>query len=174
MPRERAARACCARRRSSSRGAAKPRRRRSTVSLLPAERAFVLDGDDPVAALRAALAPLARERLRCTVVLPNRLVRYALVPFDAAVSGADEELALARFHFTRIHGERAKDWVLRLSPGARGATRLASAVDPALVAEIRASFPRERKPRLVSIQPWLMAAFNRWRSELGRESGWLV
>ncbi len=62
--------------------------------------------------------PLRRERMNVTVVLSNHFVRYAVVPFDSAVSGAsEEELALARFHFTKIHGERAKGWEVRMSEG---------------------------------------------------------
>ena len=144
------------------------------MSLLSAERLTLFVADESLGALREALAPLAKKRVRVTVVLSNRLVRYAVVPFDAGVSGADEELALARFHFTRIHGERAKGWSLRLSPGSHGSARLASAVDPALTEAIRACFPRTARPRLTSIQPYLMAAWNRWRGELGRELGWLV
>jgi len=144
------------------------------VSLLWAERRFFLESESSLAALRAQLEPLARKRVRASVVLSNRLVRYAIVPFDPAVSGPGEELALARFHFTRIHGERAKSWAVRLSPGRRGAARLASAVDPALLAAIGESFPRERRPRLASIQPYLMEAFNLSRDALARENGWLV
>ena len=144
------------------------------MSLLSAERLTLRVADESLSGLRETLAPLAKKRVRVGVILANRLVRYAVVPFDAAVSGADEELALARFHFTRIHGERAKGWSLRLSPGLHGTARLASAVDPALIDAIRACFPREARPRLVSIQPSLMAAWNRWRGQLSRDNGWLV
>ncbi len=109
---------------------------------------------------------------RVTLVLSNRLVRYALVPDDPGVSGREEELALARFHFTRIHGERAKAWSLRLG-GAVGATRLASAVDAELPDALRGAFPRTGGARLVSVQPYFMAAFNAVRGAL-RELGWLV
>jgi hypothetical protein len=127
-----------------------------------------------VDALRRHLDPLKAVRLKATVVLSNRLVRYAIVPFDAAVSGADEERALARFHLTRIYGERAKSWDLRLGDAQPGRPRLACALDEGLLAALRACFPAGRGPRLASVQPWLMAAFNRWRGALGRDSAWLV
>lgn len=120
-------------------------------------------------ALREAIA--AEGPVRATVVLSNRLVRYALVPFDPAVSGAGEEAALARFHFVRIHGERAKAWDIRLGE-AHGAARLACAVDAGLVDALRACFAG--KARLVSIQPYLMAAFNRVRARLERAPAWLA
>jgi len=127
-----------------------------------------------VAALAEAAGPLRGERLDVTVVLSNHFVRYAIVTIDAALSGAEEQLALARFHFARIYGERAKGWDIRLSEGARGATRLASAVDSGLIPAIGACFPREGKARLVSVQPYLMSAFNQWRSSISTEGSWLL
>ena len=45
------------------------------------------------------------EKLDLTVVLSNHFARYTIVqPQEDAT--AEEELALARFHFARIHGER--------------------------------------------------------------------
>jgi hypothetical protein len=134
----------------------------------------VMESDQPLDALRSAVAALGKKRLQATVVLSNRFVRYAVVPCDAAVSGPEEELALARFHFSRIHGERAKGWDLRLSDGPSGAARLASAVDAGLVAAIRGCFPSGSGAKLVSVQPYLMAAYNRWRDAIAREDAWLV
>ena len=130
--------------------------------------------DGALEALKKHLETLKAERLNVTVVLSNRLVRYALVPFDAAVSGQEEELALARFHFTRIYGERAKSWDLRLSEGAAGGARLASGIDDGLLQALRACFPRTEHPRLVSVQPYLMAAFNRCRRSIAKDGTWLV
>jgi hypothetical protein len=134
--------------------------------------------DGAVEALKKHLESLKAERLKVTVVLSNRLVRYALVPFDAALSGPEEELALARFHFTRIYGERAKTWDLRIGEGGPGGARIASGVDEGLLAALRACFPSTGRARLVSVQPYLMAAFNTWRSgwsaAVGKEGAWLV
>jgi hypothetical protein len=127
-----------------------------------------------VAALEAALAPLHAERVDATVVLSNQFVRYAIVKPDATLSGAEEALGHARFHFTRVYGERARGWDVRLSPARGSAPRLASALDPGLVPAIAACFPRGVKARLVSVQPYLMAAFNRWRTELAHDEGWLL
>jgi hypothetical protein len=102
-----------------------------------------------------------------TVVASNRLVRYVVVPRTAGVSGDVEELALARHHFLRVHGERSRDWDVRYSRE----TGLASAVDKGLVEELRESL----KPhRLVSLQPYLMAAFNRLRARVPKEGAWIV
>lgn len=127
-----------------------------------------------IAALAEATGPLRGERVDATVVLSNHFVRYAIVTTDAALSDREERLALARFHFARIYGERAKGWDVRLGDGPRGAARLASAVDAGLIPAIGACFPLEGKARLVSVQPYLMSAFNQWRSAMAKEDGWLL
>jgi hypothetical protein len=127
-----------------------------------------------VAALATALEPLRGERLDATLVLSNHFVRYAIVRPDAALASPAEQLGLARFQFGRIYGERAKGWDVRLGPARRGAPRLASAVDAGLVPAVRAAFARGAKARLVSVQPYLMAAFNHWRASFAQADGWLL
>ena len=147
-----------------------------------AKRAIDCDpafGADPwqgaAAALATAVAPLLGDRVDVTVVLSNSFVRYAIVPFDSAVSNREEELALTRFHFARVHGERAKGWEVRMSAAARhGASRMASAVDAGLTAAIRACFPPRAKAQLASVQPYLMSAFNLWRGDLAGKDAWLL
>ena len=107
------------------------------------------------------------DHLKVTVVLSNRLVRYAIVPHDAAVSTPEEEQALARFHFVRIYGERAKSWELRLSE-----SRLACGIDTDLLKAVKECFPASGRARLVSVQPWLMAAYNHWKP--AQQPAWLV
>ncbi len=105
---------------------------------------------------------------RVTVVLCGELVRYALVPRSDALADAAEEQAYLRHHFAKVHGERAKSWVFRWSEG------LASAIDLRLLEGLRASFPPRGKARLASVQPALMRAINRWRSEFPASGAWLV
>jgi hypothetical protein len=117
------------------------------------------------ASLKEALAGWPRADV--TIVASNRLVRYVVVPDTAGVSGEGEELALARHHFTRVYGERARDWDVRFSPS----TGLASAVDLSLIEELKEGL----KPhRLVSFQPYLMASFNRLRKRMPRDGAWIV
>jgi hypothetical protein len=96
---------------------------------------------------------------RRTVVIPNRQVRYAIVPWHDALEGEAEEQAYLRHHFAKVHGERAKGWVFRWSQG------LASAVDKALLTEVK---------NVVSIQPAFMASFNRSRKKIPAGGAWLV
>ena len=113
-------------------------------------------GPDPwQGAVNALRAHEFKQRCRVTVILSNHLVRYALVPWNEALSGAAEEEAYVRHHFRKIHGERAKDWTVRASEAPRRAPRLASAIDTKLLEELKRSFPKG-KAKLVSVQPRLM------------------
>lgn len=105
-----------------------------------------------------------------TIVASNRLVRYVVVPRSSEVSEGDEAEALARHHFARVHGERARQWHVRYAP----AGGLASAVDLSLLEGLREFFGQCKRQRLASLQPYLMAAFNRWRARIPREGAWLV
>jgi hypothetical protein len=125
----------------------------------------------------AALAPLAVEigkNAEVTVVLSNHFVRYTLVPRSEALANAEEETAFVRYCFSKTHGERSKEWDVRLSRGSAGPMRIASAVDSKLIEAIRSVFPAGARAKLVSVQPYLMSAFNRWRSLLKGARAWLL
>jgi hypothetical protein len=135
-------------------------------------------GPEPWRGAVAALSQLA-EGIRdanaiVTVVLSNHFARYAMIPWSAGLSNAEEETAFVRYCFAKVHGERSKDWDLRLSRAPTGSARIASAVDSALVQAIRASFPAGAKARLASVQPYLMSAFNRWRALVKGARAWFL
>ena len=109
-----------------------------------------------------------------TLVLSNHFVRYTLVPENKSVSGAEEELAFARYCFNKIHGERSKGWEVRLTGSSSDPARVASAVDSGLLQAIRGCFPAGGKARLVSVQPYLMSAFNLCREIAGKYATWLL
>jgi hypothetical protein len=112
------------------------------------------------------------EKVDVTVVLSNHFARYTVVPPQEGAS-ADEDLALARFQFSKIHGERAKGWEVRISRAGDG-PRLACAIDTSLLEGLKARFPRGGKARLASVQPALMAAYNALRKRIPREGAWLL
>ena len=137
------------------------------MSLLWPERlTVVLEPEGGLEALRRKVAA-AQGRVDVTVVLSNHFVRYAVLPQQHGIS-PEEELALARFQFAKIHGERAKAWEVRVCEG------LACAIDAALLEGLRSCFPKTGKARLASVQPHLMAAYNRARRRIPREGAWLV
>lgn len=152
--------------------------RLSPAKVLVGEKPVSCDpsfGREPWQGAVAALKTLEwTKACRVTVVIANPLVRYAVVPWSAGLSTPAEEEAYLRHHFAKIHGERAKSWSLRASEAPAGSPRLASAVDAALIDQLKATFPKGGKARLVSVQPELMEAANRWRDAIPSEGAWLV
>lgn len=127
-----------------------------------------------LAALRIKAQAWRTDRLSVKIVLSNHFVRYALAPYSAQIHGVDQELALARFHFSKVHGDVSRAWDIRLSPAAPGASRLASAVDSALIEALRQCFGQADRPRLASVQPLLMSIFNSAGAAIPPSGAWLV
>ena len=128
-----------------------------------------------VEALGPALASVAARPCDVTVVLSNHFVRYALLPWNAALKTGAEWHALARHQFESVHGQAA-GWDLKVAPtGARGA-RIACAVETSQheSLEQKVGGTGVKGLALASVQPYLMAAFNRIRSRIGREPCWLL
>lgn len=115
----------------------------------------------------AVLAACDAAQLPAAVVLSNHFVRYAVVPWSDALDGEAEEEAYVRHHFAKVHGERAGAWALRWT--GHGESRLASAIDRALLEALKQALPR-----LVSVQPYLMAAVNQCRTSIPKSGAWLT
>lgn len=101
-----------------------------------------------------------------SIVLSNRLVRYAITPNPDSANSREELDALTRLVFERTHGEAAGAWDIRLSDAAPGRSALASAVDSDLSKALREAVEASGA-RLQSIQPYLMAAFKQQTGKNG-------
>lgn len=123
-------------------------------------------------ALEAELPEFRGGRPVATVILSNHFMRYTLVPWSEKLANADEELAFTRHCFTRVYGQAAERWALRLDQGPT-ALRLASAMDEAFLDGLRSVF-EGADIALKSIQPHLMAAFNGFRGSLRQHSAWFA
>lgn len=136
---------------------------------------------DGSSAWKGALETLAQSLLNrapwrggdATVVLSNHFVRYQLLPWSEAIGSDEEWLAYARQRFGQVHGEAAKEWVVRVDAPRRGQPTLACAMDRALLDGLEAGFAAA-KSRLVSVQPHLASAFNRLRGAFGTQPAWFV
>jgi hypothetical protein len=151
-----------------------PRRltHREIIDLAPAE------GDTP--AWQPALEALARlamdgalARAHVTLVLSSHFVHYTLVPWSALLRSEEDQLAFARQRLVSVHGSAAAGWSLRLSQAEPRRPRLACGVPQALIDALdEVMAPLGGRYR--SLQPYLMASFNRWRARLGARPGWFV
>ena len=107
----------------------------------------------------------AMSRASLDIVLSNHFVRYCLVPRDARIVNAEELVNYAHASFEHVFGDVSEGWEVCVSPAPPGSPRLAAAMDRGLLESIRAAAGRSRS-RLRSVQPYLMAAYNRLAARL--------
>jgi hypothetical protein len=127
-----------------------------------------------VAALRAEAKAWRSEFVSVSIVLCNHYMRYVVVPPSQGASGIDEARALAQFHFSKVHGEHCRSWDVRLGDARASVPQIACAVDAGLMPALRSCFPKDGRARLVSVQPYLMSAFNCWRQQFPSDGAWLL
>lgn len=126
-----------------------------------------------VDALAAKVASGALAKANVNLVLSSSFVHYAVVPWSDKLGSKEEELAFARHCFARVYDSEVDDWEIRLSGAKPGQPRLACAVEQGLTEALRARMgPLAGRYR--SLQPHLMASFNRWHVRLGERPAWLV
>jgi hypothetical protein len=129
-----------------------------------------------LAALAGQLHGMAgeRNRLRANlrVILSNRFVRYAIVPWQAGLHGGAEDAAYVRHYFAQVFGSAADGWDVCVSAAPAGHPRLASAIDAALLAGLR-DLCASARIRLKAVRAQLSTTFNCYRNSFG-ESGWFV
>jgi hypothetical protein len=136
-------------------------RERVRVGLCP-DRLVLAGSTRPVEELEALCA-----RFKATVVLSSHYVRYAVLPWSEALRTQEEWAAFAQHAFASTYGNLAAAWQVRVCDTGRRRARIASAVDAALVEKLRAL-------GAVSVQPWLMAAFNARRRMFNGQAAWFV
>jgi len=127
----------------------------------------------PVDALAVKVAAGELAKADVTLVLSNRFVHYSVVPWSDTLGSKEEELAFARHCFARVHGSDADDWEIKLSSAQPQQSRLACAVERTLLDALNTHMS-PLAGRYRSLQPHLMASFNRWRAKLGAKPGWFV
>jgi hypothetical protein len=137
---------------------------RSSVDFKVAE-SFAPDANGPewLAATEAFQRFLAMPEIgtgNLGVVLSNHFVRYMLVPWSAQISTNEEFCNYAASMFADVYGEVSSGWDVCVSAERSGSPRLAAAVDLSLLSAIRVAVAKTRL-RLASVQPYLMAAYNR-------------
>lgn len=128
----------------------------------------------PGAGLEETLAAQPKTRADVHVVLSNHFIRYALLPWSAALKSDNEWLAFAQHSFQSTHGRVTREWTIACAPAERGAARLASAVDTARLAGIREAIRLHAHLQLRSVRPYLAVAFERMRAVIDDAPTWLA
>jgi hypothetical protein len=127
----------------------------------------------PLEALGRVLAQERWRGARLRVVLADHWVRYAIVPWAAALSSQEERLAHARQVLGSVYGEAVAGWELRVSEAAPTVTRVACAVPGELIAAVK-QVCVAHGGLLLSLQSQLVAAYESWRHCLPHANAWFV
>jgi hypothetical protein len=113
----------------------------------------------PLAALREFLARPATTEGDLSVVLSNHFARFLIVPWNGEISNSEELQNYAAACFEDVYGEATATWEIRVSSEKTGKPRIACALDRGLINGLQEAVAGS-KLRLVSVQPYLMTAFN--------------
>jgi len=131
-------------------------------------------GDDWRGAVNALPEILqAHKGAEASIVLADQFARYALLPHNDAVKSNDQWLALAKHRFGALHGPVAAEWEVKVTQTAPQGARLACAIDRELIQQLVSTFVHEGV-KLIAVQPFVVAAFNRIRQQVGNGSCWIV
>jgi len=143
--------------------------------MLSGAKALELESGDDWRGAVAALPEMlkAHRGVEASVVLADQFARYALLPHTDAVKTPAQWLALARHRFSALHGAIAAEWEVKVTQTAPLGARMACAVDRELIERLAGVFVAS-SVKLISVQPFLVAAFNRIRQTVGNGSCWIV
>jgi hypothetical protein len=119
-------------------------------------------------ALAALLQAHAQAGGELRVLLSNHFTRVLLIPWVEQVTSPQELASYACICFEDIYAEPAAGWTLRLSPEAAGRARLAAALPDELLGRLQ-NQAKSVGWRLLSVQPYLMAAFNRFSTAVAQD-----
>jgi hypothetical protein len=101
-----------------------------------------------------------------TVLLSNHFVQYVLVPWRAELRSPAELAAYAAICFDETFGANPAGREILVAPERASSARLAAGIDNSLLHALRSALASSSL-RLVSIRPYLPAAFDRVRRSLG-------
>ena len=131
----------------------------------------------PWQALNAKLADLLADpewkAAEADIVLSNKLVRHALIPFNAQLKKYPEQEAFARHVLTKTYGAVAAQWELRIQHQGTAAPAIVSAVDRTLLESLRQTLAASNI-KLRSVTSCLAREFNHHRKAIQGGHSWLV
>jgi hypothetical protein len=143
------------------------RRAELRVGLCP-DRLVLPDSVNPITGDAASELKKFAAGKRIAVVLSNHFIRYALLHGSNVLKSEQDWAGYAQHQFASTYGSAASAWRIRLCSTGRNGPRLACATEAALLESLRTI------PGLVSVQPYLMAAFNSRRRALSKQTAWFV
>lgn len=125
--------------------------------------------------LESALRELSGGVGKLEVLVSNHFAHYQLLmPQGSAGSlTVEEERAYAQHCFSKVFGHDADGWELRVSYERAGTPRVCCAIATDFLTAL-SSRAEESGVKLVSVQPYLAAAFNQWRQQIDKRTLWFA
>lgn len=105
------------------------------------------------------------------IVLSNKLVRHAVIPFNSQLKKYSEHEAFARHVLSKTYAADTAQWELRLQR--QGDSWIVSAVDRALLENLR-QVCAAHKVKLRSVTSRLVHVYNHHRHAVQAEPSWLI
>ncbi|MCC7199288.1 MAG: hypothetical protein IT483_07255 [Gammaproteobacteria bacterium] len=131
------------------------------------------DWTGALAAVRRELGSPAWRAANVRVIVADHWVRYAVAPWSADLDSDAERLAHGRLVLQQIYGDDLAGMTVALADTAPRRAQLVCAMPSQLRSDLNLVLA-EAGLRLVSLQPHLVVAFNRWRSRMSADGGWFV
>jgi hypothetical protein len=107
------------------------------------------------------------------IILASDFVRYLSLPAQQVHMNAEEKLAYAIAAYREVYGSSVDVWDLKLNNAAPRQLTIAAAVDKTLLQAL-IQLAAKYQLKLVSVQPYLMSAFNALSSQIKNATGYLV
>lgn len=126
-----------------------------------------------VNALQSVTSHITAKRVR--FVVSNHFVRYGVLPWQTGITARQDWLALAQHDYRKRFGAIADQWQLCVSFNGYGKTVVTSAIDQALVDDLRA-LAESNSWKITSIEPLLMRILTTKKTTgiQRKQNSWLV
>lgn len=140
-----------------------------------AEPGHQVDWHGAMFGLESALRELTGGVGKLEILVSNHFAHYQLLTPQGTAGNltGEEERAYAHHCFSQVFGHDADGWELRVSYERAGVPRVACAMATDFLTAL-SSRAEESGIKLVSVQPYLAAAFNQWRQQIDNRSLWLA
>lgn len=110
---------------------------------------------------------------RLSIVLSSDFIRYQLLPTQQIAMSEAEKLAYAAASYNEVYGADSAGWKLKLHETGFKQTSITAAVEQNFLEKLQ-QVTLQHKIKLLSVQPYLMIAYNSCKNQLSKLNGYFV
>lgn len=115
----------------------------------------------------------AKPNTNLSIILSSNFVRVQLLPAQKILMNSAEKLAYAAATYKDIYGAEMDSWIIKSHETGFNRASIVAAIDKRLLEELQ-QVSQQHQVKLVSVQPYLMDAYNRCNKQLGKLRGYFV